>query len=114
MKSAGATIITERLAGSFIALGGLFMAICGGLLVYQGASISEKLPPVLIVALGLFVCRQGIRRIRLVPDSGKNPIETLSSQTPEDRLDELERLKRRDMVTAEEYVAKRREILKDL
>ncbi len=32
----------------------------------------------------------------------------------EDRLDELERLKRRDMVTQEEYAAKRQEILKDL
>ncbi len=35
-------------------------------------------------------------------------------QSPEDRLDELERLKRRDMVTPEEYAAKRQEILKDL
>ena len=34
--------------------------------------------------------------------------------TCEDRLDELERLKRRDMVTPEEYAAKRQEILKDL
>jgi len=32
----------------------------------------------------------------------------------EDRLDELERLKRRDMVKAEEYAAKRTDILKDL
>ena len=32
----------------------------------------------------------------------------------EDRLDELERLKCRDMVTPEEYAAKRQEILKDL
>jgi len=32
----------------------------------------------------------------------------------EDRLDDLERLKRRDMVTPEEYAAKRQEILKDL
>ena len=32
----------------------------------------------------------------------------------EDRLDELERLKRRDMITPEEYAAKRQEILKDL
>jgi len=35
-------------------------------------------------------------------------------RTVEDRLDELERLKRRDMVTPEEYAAKRQEILKDL
>ena len=32
----------------------------------------------------------------------------------EDRLDELEHLKRRDMVTPEEYATKRAEILKDL
>jgi hypothetical protein len=32
----------------------------------------------------------------------------------EDRLDELEHLKRRDMVTPEEYAAKRAEILNDL
>jgi hypothetical protein len=41
----------------------------------------------------------------------------LSSVLPrsiEDRLDELERLKRRDMVTPEEYAVKRQEILKDL
>jgi len=36
------------------------------------------------------------------------------SRTVEDRLDELERLKRRDMVTPEEYAAKRQDILKDL
>ncbi len=36
------------------------------------------------------------------------------TSTSEDRLDELERLKRRDMVTPEEYAAKRQEILKDL
>jgi len=36
------------------------------------------------------------------------------SSRVEDRLDELERLKRRDMVTHEEYAAKRQEILKDL
>jgi hypothetical protein len=39
----------------------------------------------------------------------------LQRSTPiEDRFDELERLKRRDMVTPEEYAAKRQEILKDL
>jgi hypothetical protein len=34
--------------------------------------------------------------------------------TSEDRLDELERLKRRDMVTPDEYAAKRQDILRDL
>lgn len=32
----------------------------------------------------------------------------------EDRLDELELLKRRDLITSEEYAAKRQEILQDL
>jgi hypothetical protein len=41
-------------------------------------------------------------------------IDSLRSVASEDRLDELERLKRRDMVTPEEYTAKRQEILKDL
>jgi len=40
--------------------------------------------------------------------------KTQNKRTAEDRLDELERLKRRDMVTPEEYAAKRQEILKDL
>jgi len=39
---------------------------------------------------------------------------TANLRRVEDRLDELERLKRRDMVTPEEYAAKRQEILKDL
>ena len=39
---------------------------------------------------------------------------TVVGKSVEDRLDELERLKRRDMVTPEEYAAKRQEILKDL
>jgi hypothetical protein len=41
-------------------------------------------------------------------------IDSLRSVATEDRLDELERLKRRDMVTPEEYAAKRQEILNDL
>jgi len=36
------------------------------------------------------------------------------TRSAEDRLDELERLKRRDMVTPEEYATKRAEILKDI
>ncbi len=40
--------------------------------------------------------------------------QRLTFRPVEDRLDELERLKRRDMVAPEEYAAKRQEILKDL
>jgi hypothetical protein len=112
--STGSAVITERVAGSIIALGGVFMSICGCLLVYRGANFSEKLPPTMIVALGFFVCRQGIRRALFASKLLARPSETLNSQSAEDRLDELERLKRRDMVTPEEYAAKRQEILKDL
>jgi hypothetical protein len=44
----------------------------------------------------------------------RSALPTLKNPSPEDRLDELERLKRRDMVTSEEYAAKRQEILEDL
>lgn len=44
----------------------------------------------------------------------ENGPKATRSHSVEDRLDELERLKRRDMVTPEEYAAKRQEILKDL
>jgi hypothetical protein len=40
--------------------------------------------------------------------------QLLRPASVEDRLDQLERLKRRAMVTPEEYTAKRQEILKDL
>ena len=45
---------------------------------------------------------------------GPPPLPRKQTLSVEDRLDELERLKRRDMVTPEEYAAKRQEILKDL
>jgi hypothetical protein len=107
---------TELLRGGCIALAGIYMTICGSLLAYKGASISEKLPACLIIALGYFLCRQGIRRTRLafLPLNKASVTEGEVQQSIEDRLDELERLKRRDMVTPEEYAAKRQEILKDL
>jgi hypothetical protein len=46
--------------------------------------------------------------------NGPPPLPHQRTRSVEDRLDELERLKRRDMVTPEEYAAKRQEILKDL
>ena len=42
------------------------------------------------------------------------PLPPALPRSVEDRLDDLERLKRRDMVTPEEYAAKRQDILKDL
>jgi hypothetical protein len=41
-------------------------------------------------------------------------LNLLQQKPIEDRLDELERLKRRELVTPEEYAAKRQEILQDL
>jgi hypothetical protein len=40
--------------------------------------------------------------------------KSAQARSAEDRLDELERLKRRAMVTPEEYEAKRKDILNDL
>jgi len=114
MKKAAS--ISEILAGGFIAVGAIFMIVCGSILVYRAGSISEKLPACLIIALGCFVLRQGIRRTRLAlnPSTEQPKFDDGFLRSTEDRLDELKRLKRRDMVTSEEYAAKRQEILKDL
>jgi hypothetical protein len=50
----------------------------------------------------------------LLDELDNNWDEQSHRKTVEDRLDILERLKRREMVTPEEYTAKRQEILKDL
>ena len=51
---------------------------------------------------------------KLLKNERQSSSDELPDRSVEDRLDELERLKRRDMVTPEEYTAKRQEILKDL
>jgi len=66
------------------------------------------------VVSGLFLLIAGIRRFRVAPAFRKQHEAPSSFRLVEDRLDELERLKRRDMVTLEEYATKRQEILKDL
>jgi hypothetical protein len=55
-----------------------------------------------------------VRVAKLVEHERRSSSDELLGCSVEDRLDELERLKRRDMVTPEEYAAKRQEILKDL
>jgi hypothetical protein len=64
--------------------------------------------------MGLYILVDGVRRFREMLASRSKWEGPSSLQLAEDRLDELERLKRRDMVTPEEYAAKRQEILKDL
>ena len=64
-------------------------------------------------ALGLGMVVMGIYQLRLtfIRFDEESKVRALPI---EDRLDELERLKRRDLVTPEEYAAKRAEILKEL
>ena len=63
--------------------------------------------------LGLGLIAVGLYQIRLA-FSRLDQENTTPVINTEDRLDDLERLKRRDMVTPEEYAAKRQDILKDL
>jgi MFS family permease len=67
---------------------------------------------VLALVLGLFI--GAMRRLGFIVKAPTAHAEFAWQNSVEDRLDELERLKRRDMVTPEEYAAKRLEILKDL
>jgi hypothetical protein len=99
--------------------GGL-IALIGGFVIVQGASLLVAMPfhPGIFVALalsvgaGIYLVVGGLRRVRAACVIPKEVMT--DSRSIEDRLDELERLKRRDMVTPEEYAAKRQEILKDL
>jgi hypothetical protein len=68
----------------------------------------------LVLGLILGLVMGAVRRMRRAPTSNSSHAEFAWQKSVEDRLDELERLKRRDMVTPEEYAAKRQEILKDL
>ena len=116
MKRAAATSIFGYLTGGIFTLGSICMVVSGSLLVYSGNSLLEKLPPFLNIVVGSLIFRQGIQYIRFgfTPNSNYSVTNGGASPSVEDRLDELERLKRRDMVTPEEYAAKRQEILKDL
>jgi hypothetical protein len=67
----------------------------------------------LFASIGVYAL---VRSVQLFAQAASyNRVRNLNNRAPvEDRLDELERLKRRDMVTSEEYAAKRQEILKHL
>jgi hypothetical protein len=82
----------------------------GEIIMWAGISFLGLLATGLVV---LFVVG-AVRRIRRAAMPRSTRAEFAWQSIVEDRLDELERLKRRDMVTPEEYAAKRQEILKDL
>jgi hypothetical protein len=72
-------------------------------------------PDLFIQVMGLVVIVGGAINVVICwRRAAKADSTLLNPATVEDRLDELERLKRRDMVTPEEYAAKRQDILKDL
>ncbi|MEJ0000549.1 MAG: hypothetical protein WDO13_16155 [Verrucomicrobiota bacterium] len=67
-----------------------------------------------LLASGAGLMLWGLRQFHLLVSRLDEEEGSIEAEPVEDRLDELERLKRRDMVTPEEYAVKRREILKDL
>ena len=71
--------------------------------------------PLLYWALWMLIREiSAVRATKLLENERRSSSNELPDRSVEDRLDELERLKRRDLVTPEEYATKRQEILKDL
>jgi hypothetical protein len=66
------------------------------------------------IALNVWFLIPALRKAHQARLALRNLPKKTRFQTAEDRFDELERLKRRQMVTPEEYAAKRQDILKDL
>ena len=96
---------------------GAVLAISGFYVFFNPASSYEQRAWCALAAgSGMFLLGSGARRFLVsVADHmkfGFHPRQ--KANFIEDRLDELDRLKRRDMVTPEEYAAKRQDILKDL
>jgi len=104
---------------------GVFQIVVGGYIIwvvapaaratYEISSTGGVVWVAFMGVLALIMIAQGCMKLK---DSRTPPQEVEESDirrsAVEDRLDELERLKRRNMVTPEEYAAKRQEILKDL
>jgi hypothetical protein len=108
-------ILTERNrfgAGSVLCFVG---ALLGGYLLTRDEVFSEAwyLNAIMVLCGTVAFIQSGFRAIH----ADKKLLEFTSprrASSVENRLDELERLKRRDIVTAEEYAAKWQEILKRL
>ena len=111
MKLKTLTAISMGAAALYAVLSALL--ICVQIFLLKDGPISG--PQIILSLVGIALAGSyiidAIRQYNRVRTIRNNPSPF---RRAEDRLDELERLKRRDMVTAEEYVAKRREILKDL
>jgi hypothetical protein len=92
----------------------LFLAGVVGLFVYNlMESLPSRWPGSLLI--GFLTATVLLLSAKLLDRrSNRLEVDPAVRRNVEDRLDELERLKRREMVTPEEYAAKRQEILKDL
>jgi hypothetical protein len=85
---------------------GSLLILCFGVPFNEGGLLVSGLA-------GLYLFYRGSAAFRSAFAAGVREEEE-DYRSIEDRLDELERLKRRDLVTPEEYAAKRLEILRDL
>jgi hypothetical protein len=107
-----------RTAHIFHGIAGIVVALFGVMFAVQGLAFFGSTGFYLVLAgAGAFLFFRGLRMVRNNFDPRyrtSTEIAPSNRPTTEDRLDELERLKRREMVTAEEYAAKRQEILNDL
>ena len=104
MNSLLKTLLTPR------CLGLLFILLLVGALSSRTvlAILVNLTPVILAIGISVAILWAIVEYVvhRVGAKSAKDSVES--------RLDELERLKRREMVTPEEYAAKRQEILKDL
>ncbi len=103
--------------GALLSVLGAMGLFLGSYFVCLPNSLREKAIPAGMLLLGLYLLTTGVKLTRgafnILKQRELGTIDT-NYRTVEDRLDELERLKRRDLVTPEEYAAKRQDILKDL
>jgi hypothetical protein len=116
--------LTERrnrnVFGGLLLLVATVMLAASLLLSDHVNSFLRLVGPVAVIgnAIGIVICwrRASMADSALLrtATSDSRPTSEPRRKAVEDRLDELERLKRRDMVSPEEYATKRQEILKDL